>query len=102
MNLTVLAIAVVAVYLAAYFIYGRYIGRELGLSRDFKTPAVQINDGNDFVPTSPFVLLGQHFSAIAAVGPIAGPILAGVQYGWMWGLIWIVIGAVFIGSVHDL
>lgn len=102
MNLTLLAISVIAVYLAAYFVYGRYVSRQLGLSGETKTPAVRFNDGNDFVPTSPFVLLGQHFSAIAAVGPIAGPILAGVQYGWMWGLIWIVVGAVFIGSVHDL
>lgn len=101
MNLTFIAISVVAVYLAAYFVYGRYVSRQLGLSPEVKTPAVRINDGDDYVPTSPFVLLGQHFSAIAAVGPIAGPILAGVQYGWMWGLIWIVIGAVFIGSVHD-
>ena len=37
------------------------------------TPAVRHNDGVDFVPTRPFYLLGQHFSAIAAAGPIAGP-----------------------------
>ncbi len=102
MNLTFLALAVVAVYLVAYFVYGRFVSKQLGLSDRNVTPATQINDGNDFVPTSPFVLLGQHFSAIAAVGPIAGPIMASVQYGWMWGLVWIVVGAVFIGSVHDL
>ena len=62
---------------------------------------VTLVDGQDFVPTRPAILLGQHFAAIAAVGPIAGPILAGAQYGWLPGLLWIVFGAVFIGAVHD-
>ena len=29
----------------------------------------RVDDGVDFVPTRPFYLLGQHFSAIAAAGP---------------------------------
>jgi carbon starvation protein len=62
---------------------------------------VQRNDGVDFVPTRPFYLLGQHFSAIAAAGPIAGPIMAGQQFGWMPSLLWIGLGVVFIGAVHD-
>jgi carbon starvation protein len=62
---------------------------------------VRLNDGADFVPTRPAILLGQHFAAIAAVGPIAGPILAGAQYGWLPGFIWITLGAIFIGAVHD-
>ena len=53
------------------------------------------------MPTEPKFLLGQHFSAIAAAGPITGPILAGIAYGWLPTLIWIVIGSVFIGGVHD-
>ena len=59
------------------------------------------NDGVDFVPTRPFYLLGQHFSAIAAAGPIAGPILACQQFGWLPALLWIGLGVVFIGAVHD-
>ncbi len=59
------------------------------------------NDGVDFVPTRPVYLLGQHFSAIAAAGPIAGPILACQQFGWLPALLWIGIGVVFIGAVHD-
>jgi carbon starvation protein len=53
-------------------------------------------------PTRPFYLLGQHFSAIAAAGPIAGPILACQAYGWAPCVLWIALGVVFIGAVHDL
>jgi carbon starvation protein len=55
----------------------------------------------DFVPARPFYLLGQHFSAIAAAGPIAGPILACQQFGWLPCLLWIGLGVIFIGAVHD-
>jgi carbon starvation protein len=46
--------------------------------------------------------MSQHFSAIAAAGPIVGPILAGVYFGWVPALLWIVIGSIFIGGVHDI
>ncbi|MFM8703350.1 MAG: carbon starvation protein A, partial [Planctomycetia bacterium] len=52
-------------------------------------------------PIAPQLLLGQHFSAIAAAGPIVGPILAGVAFGWLPALAWILIGSIFIGGVHD-
>src|SRR5262249_3449315 len=66
-----------------------------------ETPAQRHNDGVDFVPTKPFYLLGQHFSAIAAAGPIVGPILACQQFGWLPAILWIAFGVVFIGAVHD-
>ena len=65
------------------------------------TPAVKVNDGVDFVPTRPFYLFAQHFSAIAAAGPIAGPILACQAFGWLPCLLWIALGVVLIGAVHD-
>jgi carbon starvation protein len=46
--------------------------------------------------------MSQHFSAIAAAGPIVGPILAGVMFGWLPALLWILLGAIFIGGVHDM
>src|SRR5688500_4803807 len=66
-----------------------------------ETPARMINDGVDFVPTRPFYLFGQHFSAIAAAGPIAGPIIACQLFGWLPCLLWIGLGVVLIGAVHD-
>lgn len=101
MGLLLFALVPMAVYVAAFILYGGRLGRAFGLSADRATPAVLLDDGNDYVPTRPAILLGQHFAAIAAVGPIAGPILAGQQYGWLPGMLWIILGAVFIGAVHD-
>ena len=84
-----------------YVFYGRFIGRIYALDDRVTTPAVRREDGEDFVPTKPFYLLGQHFSAIAAAGPIAGPILAVPMFGWAPCVLWIVLGVVFIGAVHD-
>ena len=86
----------------AYVTYGRFLARLLRLDPNKPTPAVELNDGVDFEPIEPKFLLSQHFSAIAAAGPIVGPILAGVAFGWVPALIWILIGSIFIGGVHDL
>lgn len=84
-----------------YFKYGRWVESQFNLSKDAKTPAHEYEDGKDYVPTNPFYLFAQHFSAIAAAGPIAGPIVACQQFGWLPSLLWISIGVVFIGAVHD-
>jgi carbon starvation protein len=101
MSLTALAVVVVIILTLGYALYGRLIARQYGLDDKAATPAVQINDGVDFVPTKRFFLLGQHFSAIAAAGPIAGPILACQLFGWGPSVLWIALGVVFIGAVHD-
>lgn len=88
--------------LLAYFAYGGLLTRLLRLDPNLKTPAVELRDDVDYVPIDRRFLLGQHFSAIAAAGPIVGPILAGVMFGWLPALLWILIGAIFIGGVHDL
>lgn len=98
--LAIVAISAV-VLLVAYFTYGRYLTRFFALDSARPTPAVELCDDIDFVPTEPRFLLSQHFSAIAAAGPIVGPILAGVMFGWLPALVWILVGAIFIGGVHD-
>jgi carbon starvation protein len=100
-SLPLLACLAVAVLALGYTFYGSFVARQYGLDDSAVTPAVALNDGIDFVPTRPFYLLGQHFSAIAAAGPIAGPILACQQFGWLPCLLWIGFGVVFIGAVHD-
>ncbi len=95
------ALAVLATLVLGYRFYGRFVAAQFALDDARATPAVTRNDGVDFVPTRPFYLLGQHFSAIAAAGPIAGPILACQQFGWLPCLLWIGLGVVFIGAVHD-
>lgn len=101
MTLPLFATVAIVVLGAGYTFYGRFIAAQYRLDDDVPTPAVRKNDGIDFVPTRPFYLLGQHFSAIAAAGPIAGPILACMQFGWLPCILWIAIGVVFIGAVHD-
>ncbi len=85
----------------AYFTYGRILVRLFQLNPDRPTPAVEQKDGVDFDPLAPSSLVPQHFSAIAAAGPIVGPILAGLTFGWLPALIWILVGSIFIGGVHD-
>ena len=101
MSIAPLALIVLAVLAAGYSLYGRFLARIVGLNANTPTPATTVNDGVDFVATPRFYLLGQHFSAIAAAGPIAGPILACQQFGWLPSILWIGLGVVFIGAVHD-
>lgn len=89
------------VLLIAYRTYGSVLARLVKLDGDKPTPAVEQRDDIDFAPTAPSTLLSQHFSAIAAAGPIVGPVLAGAMFGWLPALLWILVGAIFIGGVHD-
>jgi carbon starvation protein len=101
--MSVASIAAVFIVLisTAYFSYGRWISSLLGLDNKRTTPAHTVNDDSDFVPTKRFYLFSQHFSAIAAAGPIAGPIAACLAFGWLPCLLWIALGVVLIGAVHD-
>jgi len=85
----------------AYRILGRKLSAHFALDADARTPAHQHRDGVDFEAAKTSYLLPQHFSAIAAAGPIVGPILAGTLFGWFPTWIWILVGAVFIGGIHD-
>lgn len=96
-----LVIAAVCVYLVAYRYYSRFIARSvLRLDGKRATPAHQLNDGLDYVPTHRVVLFGHHFAAIAGAGPLVGPVLA-AQMGYLPGTLWILAGAVFAGAVQD-
>lgn len=72
----------------------------VGLDDTRATPAHASPD-DDNHPASAGALLPQHFSAIAAAGPVVGPILAGAAFGWAPTLMWILLGAILIGGVHD-
>jgi carbon starvation protein len=86
----------------AYRVYGNYLASKLQLDDSTPTPAESLRDDVDFTPTPTSALLPQHFSAIAAAGPVVGPILAGTMFGWAPALLWILLGSIFIGGVHDL
>lgn len=101
MTLTLLAVSFLVLVSIAYRLYGRFLSRQFALDDGRPTPAREVNDGVDFVPTGRFYLFGQHFSAIAAAGPIAGPIIACQAFGWLPCLLWVALGVVLIGAVHD-
>ena len=87
----------------AYKTYGTFISKKVYELDDSHTmPSVELEDGLDYVPTDAKFLAGQHFSAIAAAGPVTGPILAGAAFGWVPTLLWILGGTIFIGGVHDM
>lgn len=86
----------------AYRWMGRYLARYFQLDATAPVPSHTHRDGLDFEPAKASYLLPQHFSAIAAAGPIVGPILAATLFGWVPAWIWLIIGAILIGGVHDL
>ncbi len=99
--LVIILIVSAIVLLAAYRFYGGFLTRHCGIDDSRETPAETEKDGVDFVPTATPVLFGHHFSSIAGAGPIVGPILATMYFGWGPTLAWILLGAVFVGGVHD-
>ncbi|MGB5137557.1 MAG: carbon starvation CstA family protein [Candidatus Zixiibacteriota bacterium] len=101
MQLPIIALCFIIFTGLAYRFYGCWVAKQFVIDDAKTTPANVKNDGVDFVPTKPFYLFAQHFSAIAAAGPIAGPILACQTFGWLPCLIWISLGVVLIGAVHD-
>jgi carbon starvation protein len=101
MSLPFIAILFISFITLGYFFYGAWVAKQFNLDPKQPTPAHTHRDDVDYVPTNPFYLFAQHFSAIAAAGPIAGPIVACQQFGWLPSLIWISLGVVFIGAVHD-
>jgi carbon starvation protein len=100
MNAGLLLIVAVPIFLIAYKLYGAYISRVFQECDENTTPAHEINDGTDYVPTKPLVLFGHHFASIAGAGPIVGPTLAMV-FGFIPVWLWLVLGSVFVGAVHD-
>ena len=83
-------IITIIVLALGYRFYGRFLAHQLSVDDANQTPACQINDGVDYVPAKASLLIGQHFSAIAAAGPIVGPILAGIWFGWAPAFLWII------------
>ena len=96
-----IAVAVMAVFWLGYRWYSRYLAaRVYALDPDFRTPAHELRDGVDFVPTNRHVLLAHHFTSVAGAAPLVGPAIA-VYWGWLPALLWVVLGTVFAAGVHD-
>ena len=85
-----------------YRFYASFIAHKIYSIQEIKdqVPAVEFEDGIDFVPTKKEILFGHHFTSIAGAAPIIGPCIA-AYWGWLPALIWIVFGTIFIGAIHD-
>lgn len=98
-----IAISIVALLclVLGYRFYSKYLASQLfQLEDDEPVPAIEHEDGVDFVPTSKEVLWGHHFASIAGAAPILGPAMA-ILWGWVPAMCWIVFGVIFMGAAHD-
>jgi carbon starvation protein len=101
MNTLELLVIALCIFILGYRYYSAFIAAKiLTLTDSTPTPAHELADGRNYVPSPKWVLFGHHFAAIAGAGPLIGPTLA-AQFGYAPGFIWIVLGAVFGGCVHD-
>lgn len=102
MQTLLIAVGSLIAYLIAYHTYGRWLCNKIfKLDPANKAPSVELEDGEDYVPTAKGVVFGHHFTSIAGTGPIVGPALA-VIWGWLPALLWVLFGSIFIGALHDL
>jgi len=101
MNSAVVAVIVLVLYFLGYKYYSKFLSKKIfNLSDDEITPAHELKDGIDYVPTNKYVLFGHHFSSIAGAAPIIGPAIA-VFWGWLPAILWVCLGTIFMGAVHD-
>ncbi|NUZ13148.1 carbon starvation protein A [Pseudoalteromonas sp. McH1-7] len=88
--------------LFGWFVYSKFIAEKIfKMDDNFVTPAHELEDGVDYVPTNKVVLWGHHFTSVAGAAPIVGPAIA-VYWGWVPAVLWVVFGTIFFAGVHDM
>ena len=100
MNALIIFLVAMVILVIGYVCYGGWLAKQWGVDPKRPTPAHELEDGVDYVPAPPYVVLGHHFSSIAGAGPINGPIQAAV-FGWVPVLLWVLVGGIFFGAMHD-
>ncbi|MCP4093992.1 MAG: carbon starvation protein A [Planctomycetes bacterium] len=101
MSAAVVTFLALIVYVVGYRYYSRWLAQKVFvLDANAVTPAHELEDGIDFVPTRPLVLFGHHYASIAGLAPMLGPAVA-VFWGWLPALVWVVCGSLLVGCVHD-
>jgi carbon starvation protein CstA len=87
------------VLVAAYFLYGGWLGRIVGLDSNNEVPSKRLYDGVDYMPLPRWRIFLIQLLNIAGTGPIFGAIL-GACYGPV-AFLWITLGGIFMGAMHD-
>ena len=88
-----------ALLVTAYFTYGRFLEKQVGVDSKAKTPCEKLYDGIDYVPLPRWRVFLIQLLNIAGTGPIFGAIL-GACFGPV-AFLWITLGGIFMGSMHD-
>lgn len=88
-----------ALLVAAYFTYGRYLERVCRISDTADVPSRRLYDGVDYVPMPRWRTFLIQLLNIAGIGPIFGAIL-GACFGPV-AFLWITFGGIFMGAMHD-
>ena len=100
MTALLIVLAAIVLLFTGYVFYGSWLAKQWGIDPTKKTPAIEKEDGVDYVAAKPAVLMGHHFSSIAGAGPINGPIQASI-FGWVPVFLWCIIGGIFFGGLQD-
>ena len=87
MNGLMLVGLAIVVFVAAYLGYGRWLVKTWGIDPKAKTPAVALEDGQDYAPASRFTVFSHQFSSITGAGPVTGPIIAAMAAD-RWCVLW--------------
>ena len=88
-----------ALLILGYVVYGGLVNRIFSPDTKRTTPAVDMNDGVDYMPMPTWKIFMIQFLNIAGLGPIFGAIM-GAQFGTA-SYLWIVFGTLLAGAVHD-
>lgn len=101
MNAILLMLMGLGAMALGYFVYSKFICEKIfKVDPNFRTPAHEMQDGVDYVPTNKYILWGHHFTSVAGAAPIIGPAIA-VIWGWVPAFLWVVFGTIFFAGVHD-
>ena len=92
-------IVCLALLIAAYFTYGKYLERVVGADSKKECPSKTCYDGVDYVPLPKWKTFLIQLLNIAGLGPIFGAVL-GATYGPV-AFLWITLGGIFFGAMHD-
>src|SRR5690625_2377165 len=70
-------------FFLAYRYYSKFLAEKIfKLDPNAMTPAHELEDGLDYVPTNKYILWAHHFTSIAGAAPIVGPAIA-IYWGWL-------------------